>query len=98
MLDVREKDGVVLVSARVRPRSRPGLSLTDGGLVISVAAPPEKSRATEEGRRALASALGVSSSSVQLRSGAAARRKVFVVSGMPVVDVRRRLLAAAGNT
>ena len=97
MLDVREKDGAVLVSVRVRPRSRPGLSLTDGGLVISVAAPPEKGRATEEGRRALAAALDVPPSSVELRSGAAARRKVFVVTGVAVVDVRRLLLAAAGE-
>jgi uncharacterized protein YggU (UPF0235/DUF167 family) len=94
VLDVREKDGVVLVSVRVRPRSRPGLSLTDGGLVVSVAAPPEKGRATEEARRVLAAALAVPASAVRLRSGATTRRKSFGVVGLNPVAARERLLAA----
>ncbi len=86
----------MLVAVRVRPRSRPGLELTDGGLVIRVAAVPEKGRATEEARRALAEALGLAPSAVTLRSGAAARRKVFVVEGLGAVEARTQLLAAAG--
>jgi uncharacterized protein YggU (UPF0235/DUF167 family) len=95
VLDVREKDRVVLVSVRVRPRSRPGLSLTDGGLVVSVGAPPDKGRATEEARRALAAALAVPASTVELRSGRTSRRKTFAVSGLTPVAARERLLAAA---
>ncbi|MGH2674474.1 MAG: DUF167 domain-containing protein [Actinomycetota bacterium] len=96
MLDVRQKDGRVRVSARIRPRARPGLEVTDGGLVIRVAAVPEKGRATEEALRLLASALGVAPSAVELRTGAAARRKTFVVSGVSATDARSRLLAATG--
>jgi uncharacterized protein len=95
MLDVREKEGAVLVSLRVRPRSRPGLSLTEGGLVVAVASVPEKGRATEEARRALAEALGVPSSAIELRSGATARRKVFAVTGVEAVEARQRILRAA---
>ena len=95
MLDVRERGDAVVVSLRVRPRSRPGLELTDGGLVIRVAAVPEKGRATEEGRRALAEALGVPPSKVSLRSGPTSRRKSFTVSGITAAEVRRRLLEAA---
>ena len=69
----------------------------DGGLVISVAAPPEKGRATEEARRALADAIGVRPSAVTLRTGPAARRKVFAVAGIVVADARYRLLRMAGN-
>jgi uncharacterized protein len=97
VLDVRERDGGILVAVRVRPRSRPGLELTDGGLVIRVAAVPEKGRATEEARRALAEALGVAPSAVTLRSGAAARRKTFVVLGPSATEARERLLAAASG-
>lgn len=97
MLDVRERDGAILVAVRVRPRSRPGLELTDGGLVIRVAAVPEKGRATEEARRALAEALGVAPSAVTLRSGAAARRKTFVVRGPSATEARQQLLAAASG-
>lgn len=63
--------------------------------MVSVAAPPQKGRATEEARRALAAVLGVPPSAVELRTGATARRKVFVVSGIPVVEARTRLLRAA---
>jgi uncharacterized protein YggU (UPF0235/DUF167 family) len=96
VLDVRERDGAVVVSVRVRPRSRPGLEEGEGGLVISVAAPPEKGRATEEARQVLAEALGVPRSVVTLRTGAAARRKVFVVTGIGAVEARSRLLRATG--
>jgi uncharacterized protein len=95
VLDVREHGEAVVVSLRVRPRSRPGVGLTDGGLVIRVAAAPEKGRATEEGRRSLAQALGVPTSAVTLRSGAASRSKTFTVSGITAVEARRRLLEAA---
>jgi uncharacterized protein len=96
VLDVRDRDGTVLVSIRVRPRSRPGLVVEQGGLVISVSAPPEKGRATEEAWRALAAALDVPPTAVSLRTGAAARRKVFSVSGVAAAGARRRLLRAAG--
>jgi uncharacterized protein YggU (UPF0235/DUF167 family) len=97
VLDVREQHGAVLVAVRVRPRARPGLELTDGGLVIRVAAVPEKGRATEEARRALAAALGVAPSAVTLRSGAAARRKTFLVEGLSATEARARLLATAAG-
>ncbi|MGH2724880.1 MAG: DUF167 domain-containing protein [Actinomycetota bacterium] len=96
MLDVRASGGMVVVGARVRPRSRPGLRESDGGLVVSVAAPPEKGKANEEARRALAGALGVAPSAVTLRSGGKARRKVFEVTGVDATTARARLLAASG--
>jgi uncharacterized protein len=97
VLDIRERRGAVLVSVRVRPRARPGLAVGQGGLVISVAAPPEKGRATEEARRALAEALGLPPSAVTLRTGPAARRKVFTVAGIGAVEARSRLLRVTGG-
>jgi uncharacterized protein len=94
VLDVRDSGRGVTVGVRVRPRSRPGLEAGEGGLVIRVAAAPEKGRATEEARRALAAALGVAAPAVSLRSGWAARRKVFEVAGVDAASVRQRLLAA----
>lgn len=97
MLDVREKDGDVLVSARVRPRSSAGLSLTEAGLVLAVAAAPEKGRANDEARQALAEVLGLPPSAIVLRSGATARRKVFAVRGVGPVEARRLILRAASG-
>jgi uncharacterized protein YggU (UPF0235/DUF167 family) len=96
-LDIRSAGELVLVAVRVRPGSRTGMELTDGGLVISVAAPPEKGKATEEARRALATALEVAPSRVNLRTGATARRKVFAVEDVDAVAVRHRLLQAAAS-
>jgi uncharacterized protein YggU (UPF0235/DUF167 family) len=71
------------------------MELTDGGLVIRVAAAPERGKATEEARRRLATALDMPPSAVELRFGAAARRKTFTVVGLTATAVRSRLLAAA---
>ena len=95
-VDVRAIEGGVLVAVQVRPRSQPGLDVTEAGLVIRVAAPPEKGRATEEAIRALAEVLDVPPSSVKLRSGPASRRKTFTVEGITPLDARARLLRAAG--
>jgi len=94
-IDVREHGTGVIVAVQVRPRSQPGLEVTEAGLVIRVAAPPEKGRATEHARRALAEALDVAPSSVELRSGPTSRRKTFTVEGITPLDARARLLAAA---
>ena len=94
-IDVREHGTGVIVAVQVRPRSQPGLEVTEAGLVIRVAAPPEKGRATDHARRALAEALDVPHTAVSLRSGPTSRRKTFTVEGMSALAARTRLLAAA---
>jgi uncharacterized protein YggU (UPF0235/DUF167 family) len=94
-IDVRQQGSALIVVVQVRPRSQPGILLTDGGLVIRVAAPPEAGRATEEARRALAGALDVAPSAVSLRTGRTSRRKSFLVEGADVTEARAKLLAAA---
>lgn len=94
-IDVRAVPEGVLVAVQVRPRSNPGVTVTEAGLVIRVASPPEKGKATEEARRALAEALDVPPTSVTLRSGPTSRRKTFTVNGVDVVSARKRLLKAS---
>ena len=96
-IDVREHGDHVVIAVQVRPRSRPGIELTDAGLVIRVGAPPEKGRATEEARRTLAEALDITPSAITLRTGATSRRKTFVVEGVDVTSARRLLLAAVSG-
>jgi uncharacterized protein YggU (UPF0235/DUF167 family) len=95
-LDIREHGTGVIVAVQVRPRSQPGIELTDAGLVIRVAAPPEKGRATDHARRALADALDVPPSSIELRSGPSSRRKTFTIKGITALDARRKLLGLVG--
>lgn len=96
-VDVREVEGGVVIAVQVRPRSQPGLELTEAGLVIRVAARPEKGRATDHARRALAEVLGIAPSAVSLRSGPTSRRKTFTVHGLSALEARTKLLAVAGG-
>jgi len=93
---IREIEGGVVVTVRVRPRSRRGVGATEAAVVIGVASPPVEGRATEEARRALARALAVQPSSVTLRSGATARTKTFLVAGLSAAEVRQRIARIAG--
>lgn len=86
------------VAVRVKPgasRARVGGAHTGvlgPALVVAVNAPPVDGRATEAVRRALADALGVRGSAVTLRSGAASRDKLFVITDPPV-DLAARVAA-----
>ncbi len=94
-MDVRATPDGVTVSMRVRPRSRPGFAERDGVLLVSVEAPSVEGRATEQARRALASALQVAPSAVRLRSGERSRSKVFHVTGVDIATAVRRLTEVA---
>lgn len=84
----------------VAVRVKPGASRTRVGgrhdgphgpaLIAAVQAPAVDGRATEAARRALAEALDVPPGHVWLRSGAAARDKLFVIEDPPS-DLDNRL-------
>lgn len=96
-MDVRSAPGGALVGVRVRPRSRPGIEISAGAVVVRVAAPPVEGRATEEARRVLAEALGVAPSRVTLRQGRRSRAKVFAVEGLDAAAATAALERAAGR-
>jgi uncharacterized protein YggU (UPF0235/DUF167 family) len=85
----RAEAGAVLVRVKVQPKSRrPGLggvkSAADGPrLAIAVTDAPEDGRATRAACDALAEALGVARSSVDLVQGATSREKLLRVAGDP---------------
>jgi uncharacterized protein YggU (UPF0235/DUF167 family) len=74
-------------------RVKPGSSLTRVGgsydgphgaaLVVAVNAPPVDGRATDAAIAALADALGLRRATLSLRSGAASRDKIIVVTDAP---------------
>jgi uncharacterized protein YggU (UPF0235/DUF167 family) len=61
-------------------------------LIAAVQSPAVDGRATESARRAIAEALGVPSSTVELRTGATARDKLFTVLDPPA-DLTDRIIA-----
>ncbi len=96
-MSVRAVPGGVLVEVRVRPRSRPGLEIAGGSLVIRVAAAPVGGAATEEARHALAKALGVAPSRVSLHRGERSRTKVFAAAGVDAEEARAALRRVTGG-
>jgi hypothetical protein len=67
------------ITVRVTPQARIASikHADDGSYLISVTAPPERGKATDAARRALAAHLGVAPSRLSLLMGAASRTKVF---------------------
>ncbi len=85
---------MALVTVRVRPGAvRTEVRVEGLDIRVSVRAPAEAGRATEEARRALADALGVPASRVLLRRGARSRVKQFEVQDLAAEEVRVRLRA-----
>jgi uncharacterized protein len=83
---------VATVTVRVVPRSpRAEAERRDDGVVLRVRSPAEGGRATEEARRLLAEALGVSPSAVTLRTGARSRTKMFEIEGLSGVELAARV-------
>jgi uncharacterized protein YggU (UPF0235/DUF167 family) len=83
----RAEPGGATVRVKVQPKARrPGLGgmapAADGPrLRVAVTEAPEDGRATRAACEALARALGVANSAVQLVQGAAAREKTLAVAG-----------------
>jgi uncharacterized protein len=93
--EVPWQHGLVRVTIRVRP----GASRTDvggshaGALVVRVTAPAVDGRATEAALAALAEALGLRRSDIQLVTGATSRTKVVDVRGATPEEVNLLLEA-----
>ena len=85
-------EGLVL-PVRAQPRARkPGVHGEQAGaLKVAVSAPPEGGRANEALAEAVAGALGVRRSQVELIGGATARDKRFLVRGLSRGILEQRL-------
>jgi uncharacterized protein (TIGR00251 family) len=85
-----------LLAVRVKPRAkRAGLLGWHGeALKVAVRAAPERGRANEELLETLATALGVTSSALEIAAGATAQDKRVRVTGLDAAEMRRRIDAA----
>jgi uncharacterized protein (TIGR00251 family) len=74
-------DREILLRVKAKPHAREDgvIGVRAGELIVAVRAPAEKGKATAEVIQVLARALGVSRTSVSLKSGGASPHKVFVV-------------------
>jgi len=84
--------GVVLpVRAQPGARKNAVLGERNGALRVAVSAAPERGKANEAIRDVLADALGYKASQITLLQGETARDKKFLISGVSVGDLERKL-------
>ena len=99
MIDLREKDGGIVLALRVQPRA--ARSEIAGGqgtaLKIRVAAPPVDGAANAACIECLAAWLGVRRAQVKIVAGAASRNKTVRVEGLGRAEALARLEKAAGG-
>ena len=89
-------------SIRLRLRVSPGASRSEvvgrhgDGWKVRVAAPPENGKANDAVVELLASALGVSRTSIEIVGGRGSRDKTVVVDGLSADAVEERLASPVG--
>lgn len=80
------------IAAKVKPGSkRPGITMEGDSLVLRVRERAVEGAANEACIRALAGALGIAPSCVNLLRGAHSREKLFEVEGVEESEARERL-------
>ncbi len=85
-------NGDALVAVIAKPGSRsPGITFVEGTLHVRVAERAHEGKANEACRAALARALSVAPSRVELVRGARSKDKLFRVAGCSAGDIKTRL-------
>jgi uncharacterized protein (TIGR00251 family) len=92
-LQIRVKDGYLLLKARVKPgAASDGLNgIREGALLISVKAPPVKGKANRHSARLLSRRLGLRGSAVTVARGETSRDKWFRVEGLSERELRDKI-------
>ncbi len=93
MIALRPHAEGVVVPVRAQPGARrSGITGEhDGMLKVSVTAPPDKGKANEAIVEVLAAALSLSRSQIELLSGQTARTKQFLVRGVAIEELAKRI-------
>jgi uncharacterized protein len=91
-------DGWIL-PVRAQPNARrPGVGgEQNGALKVAVSAPAQDGRANDAVREALADALGLRRSQVELLSGQSARDKRFLIHDISRTELEARIIALLGG-
>lgn len=99
MIELEESANGVLLPVQAQPKARKnGLVGThDGRLKVAVTQAPEKGKANDALVKLLASALGLRRSQIELVSGATSSRKMFLVTGVDIPELQRRIDKLCGT-
>jgi hypothetical protein len=91
-----EKDGAVRFEVHAKPRAKKSrvVGIRGEALEVAIAAPPIDGAANEELIRFMGKLLGIPRRDIQLVRGDSSREKLLAISGLSIVEVEARLLAA----
>ena len=90
MLEINEREGVVVFSVRVQPRASHAIEGEwNGALKVRLTAPPADGRANEACRRPLAEQLNIPLAAVRILAGERSRSKRIEVRGVTLEQVRK---------
>lgn len=94
MIELRERDGGVIIRIRAQPGARRNAILGEhnGSLKVAVTEQPQNGKANVAIAKLLAKQCGVAKSSVQLLSGASSKHKTFLIAHHDQDHLRQRLL------
>jgi len=100
MVELTEHPRGTVVAVRVQPGAKREQILGEraGSLRLAVTAVPERGRANEAVRSALAEAIGCKLSQVELLAGPTAREKRFLIEGWKLDELRSRIDALLANS
>lgn len=90
-VQARETDLCFRVKATPRAKSSEIQGVSEGTLLVRLAAPPVEGKANQALRELLARRLKLRSSQVQIRAGDKSRLKIVAVSGLSLAELEDRL-------
>ena len=96
MIQLQSRSDGVILPVRVQPGARrPGITGEHGGsLKVAVTQAAEKGKANAAAIEALCEALSLRPSQLELVLGAASRQKKFLVRGLSLEELNRRIVQA----
>lgn len=100
MIALEENSQGVIVPVKAQPGARRNGIAGEhaGALKVQITQAPEDGKATEAVLELLADVLQVKRSQVMLLSGATSRQKRFLVSGLPLAEIAKRLQSRLENS
>jgi len=98
MIELEESANGVLLPVQAQPKSRKNrlVGIHNGRLKVAVTQAPEKGKANDALVKLLASALGLRRSQIELVSGATSSQKIFLITGVEMQELRRRIDESSG--
>ncbi len=96
LIELKERSGGIVLAVKAQPSARlNGIVGTHAGaLKVAVNAAPENGKATAAIIELLAEVLDMPRSNIQLLSGATSRQKQFLIGGLELSELEKRILAA----